>query len=49
MWALEENVIAKDFYEKYGFYKSGEVLEINIGGKDLKEIQYIYNIKKSPL
>lgn len=49
LWALEKNVIAKDFYEKYGFYKSGEVLYINIGGKDLKEIQYIYNIKKSPL
>lgn len=44
LWALEENVRARNFYEKCGFRESGECLLHNIGGKDLQEIQYRYHI-----
>lgn len=41
LWALEENERARRFYEKNGFRFSGRYLEDNIGGKALREMQYI--------
>ena len=40
LWVLEENTNARHFYEHLGFVNSGEVLNDNIGGKDLREIMY---------
>ena len=41
LWVLEENERAKRFYERNGFTASGVSLDDNIGGKALKEIQYV--------
>ena len=46
LWVLEENHRAKKFYEKAGFTASGHYLDDNIGGKDLREMQYCYSVKK---
>lgn len=43
LWVLEENYRARKFYEKNGFKPSNTYLEDNIGGKDLREIQYEYH------
>lgn len=40
LWVLEENENARRFYEHLGFMNSGEVLNDNIGGKELREIMY---------
>lgn len=45
LWVLEENINARCFYERFGFTQSGRFLNDNIGGKDLREIQYIYHTK----
>lgn len=44
LWVLAENKNAIHFYEKFGFKPSGRYLDDNIGGKDLRELQYIYHI-----
>ena len=44
LWALEENEQAKRFYEKNGFTASGAYLDDQIGGKYLREIQYVYHM-----
>ncbi|MCH5349075.1 MAG: GNAT family N-acetyltransferase [Oscillospiraceae bacterium] len=44
LWVLEENSHARRFYEKAGFSESGRHMDINIGGKELREIQYIRHI-----
>ncbi len=41
LWVLEENLRAIRFYEKNGFRFSGRYLDDNIGGKPLREKQYI--------
>ena len=41
LWVLEDNVRARLFYEKYGFTATGEVMENNIGGRELREVMYI--------
>lgn len=43
LWVLEENYPAIKFYEKNGFIKTDKFLDDNIGGKTLREIQYILN------
>ncbi len=43
LWVLEQNTRARNFYEKFGFLPSDHVLCSNIGGKDLREIRYIYH------
>lgn len=45
LWVLEDNVNARHFYEKFGFYKTNNFSDDNIGGKNLREIQYRYHIK----
>jgi len=47
LWVLEENHRARHFYEKFGFKNSGKYLENNIGGKQLRELQYVYNLEES--
>lgn len=41
LWVLEENYPARKFYEKNGFIKTDKFLDDNIGGKSLREIQYL--------
>jgi GNAT superfamily N-acetyltransferase len=45
LWTLEENRQARKFYEKCGFSLSPDRLTLNIGGKDLIEVRYVYFIK----
>ncbi len=44
LWVLEENFRARHFYEKYGFLPTNDVSDVNIGGKALREIRYVYRI-----
>ncbi len=44
LWVLEENVRARAFYERFGFVPTGDFLNDNIGGKDLREVRYAYQI-----
>ena len=42
LWVLEENWNARRFYEKNGFEFSGDIAEITIGGKVLREVRYVF-------
>lgn len=44
LWVLEENHRARHFYEKCGFKYNGEYMDDIIGGKKLRELQYVYLI-----
>lgn len=44
LWVLAENERAKRFYEKNGFAESGAYLNDNIGGKALREVQYVRHV-----
>lgn len=44
LWVLEENYRARHFYEKCGFKNSGNYNDDMIGGKQLRELQYVYFI-----
>lgn len=44
LWVLEENRNARGFYERMGFRKREIYLNDNIGGRDLREIQYVYSL-----
>ncbi|MDO4545047.1 MAG: GNAT family N-acetyltransferase [Bacillota bacterium] len=41
LWVLEENIQARGFYEKQGFHASGKGMDDVIGGKKLREVEYI--------
>jgi ribosomal protein S18 acetylase RimI-like enzyme len=43
LWVLEENVRAREFYEKLGFSHDGTVKELNIGGP-INECRYIKKV-----
>lgn len=45
LWVLEENFRARAFYEKAGFTRSGAYLDVHIGGKTLREVQYCYHVE----
>lgn len=45
LWVLEENVRARRFYERFGFLETSDYLGNRIGGKDLREIRYRYDLK----
>ena len=47
LWVLEDNIRARKFYEKSGFLLSKYYIDDNIGGKELREIQYRYSINKT--
>ena len=42
LWVLEENNRARNFYERFGFSPTGDLLETEIGGKALWEVRYIF-------
>jgi len=46
LWVLEENTHARVFYERMGFQKQEIYLNDTIGGKDLREVLYIYEIRE---
>jgi len=46
LWVLEENVRARRFYEQFGFLPAGDFLDDCIGGKDLREMRYIYKMPR---
>lgn len=45
LWVLEENQNARRFYEKCGFRQTERCLPSDIGGKELKEVQYCFQSK----
>ncbi|MEW4414551.1 GNAT family N-acetyltransferase [Clostridium sp. AN503] len=42
LWVLEENIRARHFYEQFGFSPTNDFINDNIGGKELREIRYVY-------
>jgi ribosomal protein S18 acetylase RimI-like enzyme len=46
LWVLEANTKARVFYERFGFEIGDAYLDDDIGGKTLREIQYIYHAKQ---
>lgn len=45
LWVLEDNRRAQRFYEKNGFVFSGECRTEQIGGKELRELMYVYKMR----
>ncbi len=45
LWVLDDNIIAKKFYEKQGFLPTENYIDDNIGGKELREVMYTYKVK----
>ena len=48
LWVLEDNSRARRFYENYGFRCADEYMDDNIGGKDLREVRYVYRFVNDP-
>lgn len=46
LWVLEENARARRFYEKHGFLPSGVYLDDSIGGKEIRELQYVHSAEE---
>lgn len=46
LWVLEDNMQARNFYERNGFAANGDKENMTIGGKDLVKIRYIYRNKQ---
>lgn len=42
LWVLEENIRARHFYERFGFLPTDDFLDDAIGGKELREVRYVY-------
>lgn len=42
LWALEDNTKAKNFYTHFGFAITEDRLNIKIGGKELREVRFVY-------
>ncbi|MBP3887445.1 MAG: GNAT family N-acetyltransferase [Cellulosilyticum sp.] len=45
LWVLEGNSRAIKFYEKFGFKANSAYLDDNIGGKVVREMQYVYHME----
>lgn len=48
LWVLEENTRARRFYEHFGFEQTDAFLLDTIGGKELREIRYVYKKVDAP-
>ncbi len=46
LWVLNENHRAKEFYKMNGFVETHHITNINIGGKELQEIMFVYKESK---
>ncbi|MDY5731052.1 MAG: GNAT family N-acetyltransferase, partial [Eubacteriales bacterium] len=46
LWVLNENRRAKEFYKMNGFVETHHITNINIGGKELQEIMFVYKESK---
>lgn len=44
LWVLEDNLRARNFYEQNGFIATNDAIQVNIDGKELQEMRYIYTI-----
>ena len=44
LWVLEENGRALNFYRKFGFEFSGDFLDDDIGGRNVREIRYAKDV-----
>lgn len=44
IWTLDKNTRARAFYEKYGFTHDGQKITCEIGGENLDEVRYIYQL-----
>lgn len=42
LWVLDDNIAVKKFYEHLGFVKTEDYLNDTIGGKDLREVRFVY-------
>jgi len=42
LWVLDDNYLAKKFYERNGFVETNNYLDDNIGGRELREVMFIY-------
>lgn len=42
LWVLDDNIKAKNFYEHLGFLQTEEYLDDTIGGKEFREVRFIY-------
>jgi ribosomal protein S18 acetylase RimI-like enzyme len=47
LWVLEENRRARAFYEQAGFRPDGAKIPVNIGGKELTELRYLFQNPES--
>ena len=47
LWVLEENMHARQFYEKNGFSRTDDYREDVISGKALREIRYVYHFPEN--
>lgn len=45
LYVLEANAKTRHFYERFGFKANNTYLDDDIGGKSLREIQYVYRAK----
>ena len=46
LWVLEDNTLAKEFYIKHNFIESDNIMNDNIGGKQLREVMYVSKNEK---
>lgn len=44
LWVLGDNQQARNFYERSDFVFNGDKMTVNIGGKELIEVRYVYNV-----
>lgn len=44
LWVLDKNISATIFYEKMGFFFNNDTMKIKIGGSELTEYRYVFDI-----
>ena len=45
LWVLEENARSRRFYERNGFRLSADRLSVSVGGKELMNVRYTFEIE----